>query len=255
MHFYVGHWLKGDVGKDRKNTGMLVKVFLETFKNEPTPPALILKTSGATFSVIDRNEIFKKIEAVKKSIKSDKPLPNVYLLHGDLTPEEMNALYNHSKVKANVSFTRGEGFGRPLLEASLSGNPIIVSNWSGLTDFLHKDCNILIGGKLEDVHESASWDKVIIKEAQWFTIDYNQAANAMMMVFKNLQNVKNASKKQMEYSKENFSLNKMHDVFEQVFNRYIPDPPSQMEIKLPKLKKIELPKLKKVEDHELPKVL
>ena len=42
-------------------------------------------------------------------------LPNVYLLHGDLTNAEMNALYNHNKIKAMISFTKAEGFGRPLL--------------------------------------------------------------------------------------------------------------------------------------------
>ena len=48
-------------------------------------------------------------------MRGDK-LPNVYLLHGDLTDEEMNQLYNHPKVKAHLTFTHGEGFGRPLLE-------------------------------------------------------------------------------------------------------------------------------------------
>ena len=54
---YVGHWLQGDLGQDRKDTGMLLQTFLETFKNKPNPPALIMKTSSATFSVIDRNDI------------------------------------------------------------------------------------------------------------------------------------------------------------------------------------------------------
>jgi hypothetical protein len=44
----------------------------------------------------------------------------VYLLHGEFTDEEMNSIYNHSKVKAMVSLTKGEGFGRPLLEFSLT---------------------------------------------------------------------------------------------------------------------------------------
>ena len=39
----------------------------------------------------------------------------------------MNKLYNHPKVKAMVSLTKGEGFGRPLLEFSLTGKPIIAS--------------------------------------------------------------------------------------------------------------------------------
>ena len=244
-YLFVGHWLKGNLGHDRKDTGMLIKVFLETFKREVNPPALILKTSGATFSIIDRDEMLKKIEQIKKDISPDKSMPNVYLLHGDLTPEEMNSLYNHSKVKAHVSFTKGEGFGRPLLEASLSGKPIIASNWSGLTDFLKPDCNLLIGGKLKNVDESASWDTILIKESQWFYIDYNQAANAMYSVFKDYKAAKAMCSKQREYSKENFSLSKMHDVFKQVFDKYIPKFPTQIELKLPKLKKIELPSLKK----------
>ena len=87
---------------------MLLKVFLETFKNKKNPPALIMKTSGATFSVIDRNTMLEKIEDIKRSVKGK--LPNVYLLHGDLLDEEINELYNHPKVKVHVTFTHGQGF-------------------------------------------------------------------------------------------------------------------------------------------------
>jgi hypothetical protein len=121
---FVGHWLSGNLGEDRKDIGMMLKVFYTMFKNKKNQPALILKTSGAGFSIMDRNEMMKKIKLVKDSMKGDK-LPNVYLLHGDLTDEEMNQLYNHPKVKAHLTFTHGEGFGRPLLEATLSGKPMI----------------------------------------------------------------------------------------------------------------------------------
>ena len=50
--------------------------------------------------------------------------PNIYILDGDFTNEEMNSIYNHPQVKAHVSFTHGEGFGRPLLEACISGKPL-----------------------------------------------------------------------------------------------------------------------------------
>ena len=66
----------------------------------------------------------------------------------------MNALYNHPKVKITFSFTRGEGFGRPLLEATISGKPMVVSAWSGQVDFLNKDMVTTIGGKLTQVHPS-----------------------------------------------------------------------------------------------------
>ena len=64
---FVGHWLKGDIGQDRKDVGMLIKVFYDTFKNQKVCPGLILKTSGASFSVIDREEILQKIDFIKKN--------------------------------------------------------------------------------------------------------------------------------------------------------------------------------------------
>lgn len=106
---FVGHWLKGELGQDRKDVGMLVKVFLDSFKGQKNPPGLILKTSGAGFSVMDREEIMHRINVLKNMSGNDN-LPPIYLLHGELTDEEMNALYNHPKVKAHISFTKGEGF-------------------------------------------------------------------------------------------------------------------------------------------------
>jgi len=157
---FVGHWLQGDLGQDRKDVGGLIRTFLETFKNtKSNKPALILKTSEATFSVSDRERILKKIDSIKESFGLNSL--NIYLLHGDLTQEEVNGLYNHPKVKAHVSFTKGEGFGRPLLEASLSGKPVIASNWSGHIDFLKH--SVLLGGKLGQVHPSAA-NNFILKE-------------------------------------------------------------------------------------------
>ena len=65
LFLYSGHWLQGGLGDDRKDTGMLVKTFLETFKNKSNSVALLMKTSGATFSIIDRNGIKEKIEDIK----------------------------------------------------------------------------------------------------------------------------------------------------------------------------------------------
>ena len=60
---YVGHWLQGNLGHDRKDTGMLVKVFLETFKDMKIKPGLIMKSSGATFSLLDREDMLNRIKA------------------------------------------------------------------------------------------------------------------------------------------------------------------------------------------------
>ena len=107
----VGQWTKGGYGEDRKDIGKMIKVFYESFANKKEQPALILKTSGATYSIVDREDCLKKMKSIKTMFPSDWKLPNVYLLHGEFSDEEINNLYNHPKVKAMVSFTHGEGFG------------------------------------------------------------------------------------------------------------------------------------------------
>ena len=130
----------------------MIKTFAMAFKNEKKKPALILKTSSATFSIRDREQIIRNI---KSALGNDWGKVPVYLLHGDLTPEEMNGLYEHPKVKAMLNFTKGEGFGLPLMQFALTGKPVIVSNWSGHLDFL-KDGAILLEGELKPVHPSVA---------------------------------------------------------------------------------------------------
>ena len=182
---FVGQWVKGNYGEDRKDIGRLIKVFCETFANGKERPALILKTSGDTFSHIDQVEMIKKIRTLLNKFPSDWKLPNIYLLHGDLTEEEMNLLYNHPKIKCMVSFTHGEGFGRPLLEASMAGLPVIASNWSGHIDFLDERYSILLQGTLETVPKAAVWKDIIIPESKWFVIDEHQAYTAFKYAFEN----------------------------------------------------------------------
>ena len=242
---FVGHWLKGNLGQDRKDTGMLVKVFLETFKNFKNKPGLILKTSGAGFSIMDRDEITSKIKALRDSMDGD--LPNVYLLHGDLTDDEMNGLYNHPKVKSHVSFTKGEGFGRPLLEASLSEKPVIASGWSGHVDFLDKDLSVLLPGEIKDVHETAQWDKVILKGSKWFTVNYDYGSKVLDHVFKNYKTYKERARKQGIINKTKFSFDSMTDVFTTILDSYLPKFSEEVKLNLPN---INIPKLKKVDSNK-----
>ena len=249
---YTGHWLQGDLGKDRKDTGMLVKVFLETFKNMKKKPGLIMKTSGATFSVLDREMMLDKIKAVKDTIEGD--LPNIYLLHGDFEDTEMNDLYNHPKVKAHINLTHGEGFGRPLLEASISQKPVIASNWSGHIDFLHKDLAILLPGSLQNVERGSVPDDFMVDGSQWFTVNYQQTSATMKDVYKKYKKYTLNAKKLGVINKSKFSLDAMTRELGKILDKYVPEFPKEVKLELPKLKKvgstelpkIKLPKLKKV---------
>ena len=236
-YLFVGHWMNGAFGHDRKNVGVLVKSFYEAFRHKVgKKPALILKASTGVASYLSRDSILDKIKEIKDAY-GNASLPNIYLLSGEFDDSEINELYNHSKVKAMVSFTKGEGFGRPLLEFGLTGKPIIASGWSGHVDFLHPEHNVLLSGNLENVHPSAANDW-LIKEAQWFQVNQKQGISALKEVHKNYKQYLKRSKKQRHYVKTNFSWEKMKELVGNILLKNIPKFAQQVELNLPKLKKI-----------------
>jgi len=233
-YLFVGHWLKGELGRDRKDVGMLIRCFLEAFNNADDKPALILKTSSATFSVKERESLRSKIEEISMGFGNP---PSIYLLFGDLTDNEMNSLYNHPKVKSMVSITKGEGFGRPLLEFSMTGKPIIASNWSGHKDFLPMNRAIMIGGKLVEVHDSVI-DDFIIKGSKWFNANYNEFIEVLKIVKKDYDTFKTNSEDLGKENSEKFSLSKMTEKFKQIISPYLIEKPKEHKLVLPKLTRV-----------------
>ena len=232
-YLYVGHWLQGEIGEDRKNTGKLVQVFLETFKGKKKKPALIMKTSSATSCIMDRDEMLRKINIIREAVGGD--LPNIYLLHGEMDDEDINYLYNHPKVKAFVSFTKGEGYGRPLAEFCTSKKPIIATGWSGHVDFLSKEFSVLLPGKLTETHPSAHSATLILPGASWFTVDYGAAAKALEDVYSNYKKYEEMGKRQGHKIKSEFSYDNMVLFLSAYLAKYVPKQPKLV---LPQLKKI-----------------
>lgn len=237
----VGHWIKGDFGHDRKDIGTLIKCFLETYIGIGNAPALVMKISSANFSILDREQMLKNINSIRNQVEQANPnkkLPNIYLLHGSLDDEEMNSLYNHPKIKAMVTFTKGEGYGRPLAEFSVTGKPILASGWSGQIDFLNPNHTIYLGGKIEKIHQSAVWENVLIPESGWFYVDQEGAKIFLKEVWKNYDKHLERSRGQATYIK-NFTLNKMTEKLNQIINQYVPKFAVPIEIILPPLPKLE----------------
>ena len=235
-YLFTGHWLKGDLGKDRKDVGMMIKTFCTVFKNTPKKkqPGLILKTSSAGFSVMDREHISQKIKEIAKEFGDN--CPPIHLLFGDLTDEQMASLYHHPKVKAMISFTKGEGYGRPLCEFTLTGKPILVSKWSGHIDFLPEKHTEFLEGGLEEIHQSVA-DQFLLKEAKWFQVNYSYAASILEKVFKNYKTHLTKSKGLVDNTKKNFSLQAMHDKFKVIMDEYV-KLPEFVSLKLPEIKKL-----------------
>jgi|TARA_R110002020_G_scaffold257436_1_gene471100 hypothetical protein len=240
-YLVVGHWMQGNFGHDRKNIAFTIKSFYETFKNKQNPPALILKTSRVNASIGDKEAIQRKISDIRDSIEGTN-IPSVYLLHGEFSDTEMNELYNHPKVKSMISFTKGEGFGRPLLEFSLINKPIIASGWSGHIDFLHKNYVALCGGKLIDLDKSAQVQGMLIEGSKWFDVGHNYVNHFYNEIFNNYDEWLKKAKDQGKHSRKNYSFSKMTKKIGDLLDKNLPTLPKKMELKLPGMDKIKMPK-------------
>ena len=109
-----------------------------------------------------------------------------------------------------ISFTKGEGYGRPLAEFATTGKPILVSKWSGHLDFLDEKGAVLLEGQLRNVDESAA-NQFLLKDTQWFYVNYTIAETVIRDVYSNYDRYKGLGIKQGEYSIKNFSLDDATD--------------------------------------------
>ena len=233
---FVGHWLGGELGHDRKDVGMMIKTFCTVFKSLPKDkqPGLILKTSHAGFSVGEREDLATRILELTKEF-GDK-CPSVHLVWGDLSESELNSLYNDDKVKAMLMFTKGEGYGRPLAEFATTGKPIVVSNWSGYKDFLPEENTVYLDGEIKEVHTSAQ-NKFLLKEAKWFYVDYSKAAAKIYDVYNNYTTYLKKSAGLKTNIQNNFSLDKMTSKLGTILDKYV-KVAKKIELKLPTIKKL-----------------
>ena len=185
--------------------------------------------------------MLENIDKVRSSVRG--ALPNIYLIHGEVDDKEINELYNHPKVKAFVSLTKGEGFGRPFLEFGSIGKPMIASGWSGHMDFLKRDYVRFVRGRLDKVHSSAVVKNLILAESSWFRPNDLDVARAYKEVIKKYKKHLQLAKRQASNIRRNFSYEKMLETLDNLLSQYVPDFPKQIELSLPKL---DLPKLQRI---------
>ena len=254
-YLHVGQWGSQGYGDDRKNIGVMIKSFLKAFANVPNSPALVLKTNGANFSILDKVDIKKRIQSVKDMFTGVQ-LPNIYLIHGDFTIQEMSTLYNHPKIGAFITCTHGEGFGRPMLEASCCDLPVIASKWSGHLDFLTDSESMLIDGFIKEVPNSVLWKPIIVEPSKWFNVNEADVVRKIRTFHKKRKLIQKKATRLGKRNRREFSLKAMADKFNQIIDGVLKEIPQAVGLKLPKLKKvggespqpakIKLPKLKKV---------
>jgi glycosyltransferase involved in cell wall biosynthesis len=218
----------------RKNLLNTVKWFVEEFHDESV--GLIIKSNIAKNCTMDRELLRAQLLAPLTSEFPDRKC-KIYILHGDMTDEEMHAIYLNDKVKAALSLTHGEGFGLPLFEAAYMGTPVIAPGWSGQCDFLFddeiKERFYNVAFDISKIPEEIVWDGVLIKESGWCYPREQSAKENMRLCYNDINAINSNSNTadsiashactHAEFLHEKFSEEKMHAQFIEAMNLNLGD--------------------------------
>lgn len=177
----------------RKNIENSISWFLQEFKDDENV-GLILKTGLSRASEIDKINTREHLSRITSRFPDSKC--KVYLIHGNMSDEEVNSLYNHSSVKAYLSSTHGEGYGLPIFEAACNGLPVVATDWSGHLDFLqgeikenNKTKNKKLFARVEceisEIPKSVVWDKILIEGSMWANPTESSFKSQMRKMYKN----------------------------------------------------------------------
>lgn len=147
----------------RKGWDVLLRAWGQAFSADD-PVCLVLKT-GSFYRedgyVEDRIASF-----IRQEFGAGTDLAPVHLLTDVLSAEDMPRLY--AAADAYVLASRGEGWGRPYMEAQAMGLPTIASSWGGQREFMDEDTSWLVDGTLVDVPYDAEVLNDLYRGHRWF---------------------------------------------------------------------------------------
>ena len=216
----------------RKNVDQTIRCFIEQF-HDNDDVGLIMKVNMSKNSLIDRNHTLNGLKRILAKYPERKC--KVYILHGYMTDEQMSGLYNHSKVKAFVSTTHGEGFGLPIFEAAYYGLPVIAPDWSGHVDFLYmptknkkgknrkKAMFSRVGYSVKPVEQSAVWDGVVQADSQWAYPEDGSFRMALDDLYTDYGRFKKRAKTLEKWVCEEFEEAKQNQKFVDIFSSFNED--------------------------------
>lgn len=222
----VGQWGPGGFGEDRKNIALTVKWFIESFLGNKSV-GLVLKTNTGRNNVNDCDNVVERLQQIKKNFDSNL-VPAIYLIHSNFTDKEMSALYNHPKIKSFVSFTHGEGFGLPLVEAAACELPIIATDWSGHLDFLQRGNFSAVNYELRPIPDGAVWNDILIKDSKWAEVNPDDAIHRFRKMYKSHEKPQQWANELAVKIKENYSLDRIGSIFLDTVKDFLRASPVQL---------------------------
>ncbi|MGH9488551.1 MAG: glycosyltransferase [Terriglobales bacterium] len=163
---------------DRKGWDVLLRAYCSAFRADEDV-ALILKTRRPGDSSRDLEHYLIFVLERELGLRLGQ-IPPILLLLGLLPAGDMPRLY--ASADAFVLPTRGEGWGRPYMEAASSQLAVLATRWSGHLDFLHDHNSYLIDVEsVADVPPGV--DATVFLGQRWAEPSAEHLAQLMRQVF------------------------------------------------------------------------
>ena len=144
----------------RKGWDVLLRAYLEEFGADEGV-TLVLKAYAADGATGKEQLLARLRTYVEETLGyGNAPVAQIHVVVATFDEEQMSGLYR--AADAYVMATRGEGWGRPMMEAMAAGLPTIATGWGGNTEFMDPSNSYLIDFELEPIPHD------VVAGAPWF---------------------------------------------------------------------------------------
>lgn len=199
----------------RKGSDLLIQAFFEEFTHEEVNLHMHCPKSQADRVgnfIIETSQEYNKIPMVSFSTEP-------------LTPAWINRYYN--RADAFVSFTRGEGWGLPIVEAMHCGLPVIAPFSTSMKDYLNEDvsyCLRTTGKLVENIEGDFGLNfknSHTKKNNQYQEINISEGKKILRYVFNNYEEAKKKGEKGRIHMTKNFSLETVQEKLTQSITSFL----------------------------------
>lgn len=197
---------------ERKNPTALLKAYFEEF-SEDDNVGLIIKTYLGNFNNEQTALIQSSIAAIKAKYVGKQTAP---LFVYKYLMDRFQVQRIHATGNCYVTTHRGEGWGIPVVEAMLQGNPVISTAYNGINEYLMKDGKgITVPCTMIPVRNSRNHEWYT-QDQKWAEIDLEALKKEMRRMYTDQQAAKKIGEECREYVVNNFNF---HTVGKQMSDR------------------------------------
>jgi glycosyltransferase involved in cell wall biosynthesis len=189
-----------------KGWDVLLKAFLDAFPNRKDVILTLKVWSTMGYSLDTIKQQAENFILQNTSHTSLKDIP-VEWVEETFSQDEL--LHFYTEADAFVLPSRGEGWGRPYMEAMACGLPVIGTGWSGNTAFMKEDNSYLIDYQIQPVSEIGWREIPTYRGHQWAQPDTTHLIQILQDVVKNRENANAIAQKGRAYILEHFDRKKV----------------------------------------------